>query len=492
MKNKRKHIPTLLLATSVIIASNSSIVLAKTEKNDKSSTSCTFAINVFKKATAEQKTELYKKIDLSKIDKNFKETEVLLSPSGSYKILGNTANEKGTPAIGVVFISADYSHTQINLIKNSENKNLLKVTPMYDDTYVIAYEDTSTGEFKLERLDVIEDILWAANLNVKNVSDITISPDNKKIFVEHTKSIEGESKTMIDEFTVKGEFIASKEKTAEFNVALKAKSATIQATHTYKGGGDVLNNRGTEVTITATDPAGIKKITDPSGAETMGHTATYFANDNGTYKFTVENTNGDTLEYPVIVSNIDKDAPTLTIKSDYDAESKGVKYTITASDDFSGIKYILLPDGTMVGANKAEYVTTEPGEFTFKAFDNVCNRAMETIKLDAIPDEPTPPPTEDPTDPPTEKPDEKPTPPTEKPTDPPTEKPKEPPTEKPTPPTETPSDIEKDNPQTGDEGIQLYLLGAIGSLTALSGAAIYYRVQQKKKGLNKNIDITKK
>ena len=58
--------------------------------------------------------------------------------------------------------------------------------------------------------------------------------------------------------------------------------------------------------------------------------------------------------------------------------------SISASDELSGIKSIILPNGNVINSDKVTYLTDKNGNLTFKAIDNVGNITTKTITIDKI------------------------------------------------------------------------------------------------------------
>ncbi|MGJ0847770.1 S-layer homology domain-containing protein [Tissierella praeacuta] len=72
------------------------------------------------------------------------------------------------------------------------------------------------------------------------------------------------------------------------------------------------------------------------------------------------------------------------ISSTLNPTNQDIILNITAIDEDSGVKEIMLPDGTKVPGEYATYIVTENGVYTFKAVDNAGNEAEETIEITNI------------------------------------------------------------------------------------------------------------
>ena len=64
--------------------------------------------------------------------------------------------------------------------------------------------------------------------------------------------------------------------------------------------------------------------------------------------------------------------------------NKDIILTIIATDEGSGIKEIVLPDGTKVTEERTTYIVTENGSYNFIARDNAGNETEETIEITNI------------------------------------------------------------------------------------------------------------
>lgn len=129
------------------------------------------------------------------------------------------------------------------------------------------------------------------------------------------------------------------------------------------------------------DYSGVKSITTPDGIEHMGDTVDYTIEVNGDYYFTIKDNANNEYIHKVTVGNIDKTPP--TIYMDYplewvntDAVIKGV-----ASDNLSGIDYIILPNGTIIRDTTFEYVVDRVGVYYFTIFDKAGNSTTQFISV---------------------------------------------------------------------------------------------------------------
>lgn len=152
--------------------------------------------------------------------------------------------------------------------------------------------------------------------------------------------------------------------------------------HTSYGLDHEWTNQPVQLTLNSKDvtppdpPSGVYRMTVPDKSITVKsrgeslHTLDYTADQNGTYSFTVSDVAGNEASIDYEVWNIDKVAPNIEWTEDVRYyEGKSVIY-IVASDDLSGVDYILLPDGvTRVYADELPLDQGyEPGDPTPKLF----------------------------------------------------------------------------------------------------------------------------
>ena len=110
----------------------------------------------------------------------------------------------------------------------------------------------------------------------------------------------------------------------------------------------------------------------------------YEISENGTYYVEVEDFSGNKTKREVVVSNIDKVAPTMTITGNPTTWSKSATLVVTGSDNLSGVKQIVLPDGNVVNDTKATFTTTKNGDYTFKVVDNAGNEYSQTVSVTKV------------------------------------------------------------------------------------------------------------
>lgn len=141
------------------------------------------------------------------------------------------------------------------------------------------------------------------------------------------------------------------------------------------------------INATASDATtGIASITSPNNAVINGASASYSATENGSYTFTAKDNAGNTKNESITISNIDKTGPEVNI--DYVKSNlangwskKDINLTINATDNQSGVKNIILPNGEVVNGSSATYKVSSNSTYTFKSEDNSGNVTTKTFKV---------------------------------------------------------------------------------------------------------------
>ena len=92
-------------------------------------------------------------------------------------------------------------------------------------------------------------------------------------------------------------------------------------------------NNSVRIDVTATDSdSGVKQITLPNGTVIKGTTGSYTVDKNGIYYFKALDYMGNEIISAVMVTNIDKNKPTVIINNNQNWINKDVSVTITATD----------------------------------------------------------------------------------------------------------------------------------------------------------------
>ena len=139
------------------------------------------------------------------------------------------------------------------------------------------------------------------------------------------------------------------------------------------------------ITLNATDDqSGIKSITFPDGTVVNNNKITYTVSSNGKYTFQVIDNIGNVINKTVTVGNIDNTPPVLTLTKPTTWSNSNTVITATAEDSISGVKEIILPDGSIVNGSTTKYTVDEAGVYYFTAVDNVGNTTISYIIVDSI------------------------------------------------------------------------------------------------------------
>lgn len=155
-----------------------------------------------------------------------------------------------------------------------------------------------------------------------------------------------------------------------------------------------------------TPPSGVIKLTTPAGSVgkdangTEEVTTTYVVSRNGVYTYYVEDRAGNITEVTDQVTNIDKVAPVAEWTEDVRYDLGRATIYIVADDDWSGVDYILAPDGTKIYADEPwqpnwkpgdpnpklyyRYEITQNGIYTFTIFDRAGNSIQKTFTYEDL------------------------------------------------------------------------------------------------------------
>lgn len=121
---------------------------------------------------------------------------------------------------------------------------------------------------------------------------------------------------------------------------------------------------------TKDDMSGVKRIKKPDGNYVSSSSTTYTVTKNGTYTFVLEDNVGNTRNYNVQITNIDKTAPTGSLShSPTNWVNTDVKIHWSVADANSGFKQIKLPDGTIKTTATGDYTVSQNGTYTFVVYD---------------------------------------------------------------------------------------------------------------------------
>ena len=129
--------------------------------------------------------------------------------------------------------------------------------------------------------------------------------------------------------------------------------------------------------------SGFKNIVLPNGDVVKQSKGIYETTRNGIYTFIAYDRVGNEILVKQQVNDIDKTAPTLTLKTQ--ANEKGsIDIIWEATDDQSGYRDIVLPNGQVSEQNSGIYEATQNGTYTFTAYDNAGNGISMEIDIDDL------------------------------------------------------------------------------------------------------------
>lgn len=103
---------------------------------------------------------------------------------------------------------------------------------------------------------------------------------------------------------------------------------------TYSISPNTWTNKTVTITVNATDVggSGVKDIMLPNGTIVKSNTTSFTTDMNGSYSFKVSDFMGNETIKTIVVSNIDKTSPDVTIKNNTNWTNQNVQVTITATD----------------------------------------------------------------------------------------------------------------------------------------------------------------
>lgn len=146
-------------------------------------------------------------------------------------------------------------------------------------------------------------------------------------------------------------------------------------------------NKDIKLNLKASDAlSGVQEITLPDGSKITELNSTYTITKNGTYTFKVIDKAGNETVGDLIVKNIFKTVPTLTLSADVTTPTNQdvtISTVATAIGEGNGIKQIINPPGTTLSED-GKYVVTQNGTYVFKAIDSAGNEIEKTIEIGNI------------------------------------------------------------------------------------------------------------
>lgn len=132
------------------------------------------------------------------------------------------------------------------------------------------------------------------------------------------------------------------------------------------------------------DDFSISKISLPNGDEIFDNHYKDVLKSEGTYKYRVLDNRGMLTEKEVHVL-IDKESPKLDVSYNSElTDAQQLTVNLLAADSQSGVKEIILPNGSTTSSLNATYNVRSNGTYTFKVKDNAGNTTTKTITVNNL------------------------------------------------------------------------------------------------------------
>ena len=125
--------------------------------------------------------------------------------------------------------------------------------------------------------------------------------------------------------------------------------------------------------------SGFKEILLPDGSTLKEKRGQVTAIANGIYTFVGYDNVGNTTIEKIEIKNIDKIEPTVKLKAEQIGEEYFVNWAI--EDNESGVKEMLLPDGTTIKESSGQFKIIANGVYTFVGYDNAGNITIQSINI---------------------------------------------------------------------------------------------------------------
>ena len=126
---------------------------------------------------------------------------------------------------------------------------------------------------------------------------------------------------------------------------------------------------------------GIKEVVLPNAQISNNSTGSLMVTQNGVYTFLAYDKVGNGVIVEHEVTNIDKKAPYINLRSQPD-ENGNVDIVWEVEDNESGIKTVLLPNGTYTSEKEGKFNIKQNGTFKFIVYDNVGNETLMELAVD--------------------------------------------------------------------------------------------------------------
>ncbi|OSA73805.1 hypothetical protein B2H86_15850 [Clostridium botulinum] len=279
-------------------------------------------------------------------------------------------DDKESPTIEVTGNTTSWTNKDVMLNASAKDNNKVKSITLPDGKTVSSdkadYTVTKNGTYKFIAeddagnkttkeivVDKIDKELPTLNLSTSTTSSTNSNVD---INIDAKDTLSGIKEIKVNGTVIKGnKYTVSTNGTYTVEVIDNAGNKTSKQidisnidkelpTIAVSGNPTEWTNGNVTLTCTATDNVGVKSITMPNGKVINSNKADFIVNENGTYKFMVEDKAGNKETKEIVVDKIDKESPTANVRV------KGNKLIIDAYDSLSGIKEILyqMDDGEIV------------------------------------------------------------------------------------------------------------------------------------------------
>ena len=150
--------------------------------------------------------------------------------------------------------------------------------------------------------------------------------------------------------------------------------------HTTSVPAGEFTNSDVELSLTISNEfSGTSTFTSSAGTENISGntvTKTFTITENGTYAFSAANETGSAVTREISINQIDRVLPEISMipRVAQWTNATSVMLDVEASDDYSGLKHILLPDGAeLAGESTAAFEITENGIYAAFAEDRAGN-----------------------------------------------------------------------------------------------------------------------
>lgn len=134
--------------------------------------------------------------------------------------------------------------------------------------------------------------------------------------------------------------------------------------------------------------SGFDRVVLPDGSVSNGTgNVSYNATSNGTYSFVLHDNAGNSKVLSISVGTIDVTDPVGNLSASTTSWTNGnVVLTLSGVSDSggSGLKNIVLPNGSSVTGTSASYTVSSNGTYTFKIYDNAGNETLKSITVSNI------------------------------------------------------------------------------------------------------------